>query len=157
MKELTICWSITTRCNLSCSYCFSRYDNQLFYDTSERLIDVVFNKIKEASKKYSIRLVILGGEPTLHTKLIKICENALLICRKVIVVTNGLLLNVIDTLPREVSIDLSYHSEDVNVFYNMMNSIRKNHYLQVLFPLYKIDVNNILTLITLCKRDNIRY
>lgn len=157
MKELTICWSITTKCNLNCPYCFSKYDNDKSYDMSDRLINVTIKKLKEASEKYSIRLVILGGEPTLHPALKQICEKCLTFCRKVIVVTNGIKYDVINDLPKEVSVDLSYHGEELNLFYKTITSIKEYHFVQVLCPLYKNDLDKILSLIRWCKEHEIIY
>lgn len=158
MEELTICWSITTMCNLRCPYCFSRHDNDdEEYHMSERLIRKTIEKMKTAAKKYSIRLVILGGEPTLYPRLKEVCEECLDFCRKVIVVTNGTREDVIDNLPEKISIDLSYHGQPLTYFLPLVERLTKKHFTQVLCTIDKTCESDIIVLHDWCERKHIMF
>ena len=157
MEELTICWSITTKCNMNCSYCFSKYDHAEEYHISDRLLERTITKIMRASKKYSIRLVILGGEPTLHPRLKEICERCLVFCRKVIIVTNGTKPEIIHNIPKEVSIDLSYHGQDLSYFLPLIEELKKTHFTQILCVLDKYCKSNIITLHDWCEKTHTMF
>ena len=158
MEELTICWSITTMCNMKCSYCFSSYDNDnKQFHMNDRLVDVTLNKLKEASKKYSIRLVILGGEPTLHPRLKEICESCLTFCRKVIVVTNGTNVDVVETLPENIYIDVSYHGQKLSYFIPLVQRLQNKHFTQILCVLDKSCETDIINLHSWCEEHNFMF
>ena len=158
MEELTICWSITTVCNMNCYYCFSHHDNDnKQFHMTDRLIDVTIQKLREAAKTYSIRLVILGGEPTLHPNLKEICEKCLTFCRKVIVVTNGSKVEQLHSLPKEVSIDLSYHGQRLSYFFPLIEEISKTHFCQVLCVLDKKCESDIIHLYNWCEDNQVMF
>lgn len=151
--ELTICWSITAVCNLNCSYCFSLYENKVQTHMSDYLVKYTLNKLKEKSKENSIRLVILGGEPTLYPNINDVCEEALNFCRKVILVTNGTQLDILKKINRNVSIDFSYHGQNLDWFIKRIKEIQKYHYVQVLCVLDKTVLNNCIKLSDWCNEN----
>lgn len=158
MDELTICWSITTVCNYKCSYCFSLYDSACKqYHMEDNLIDYTLDRLEQKSKENSIRLVLLGGEPTLCPSLDRIVNRALYFCRSVIVVTNGSQLDTIKRLNKNVSIDLSYHGQDLSEFINRIENIQKTHYLQVLCVLDPNCLDRCIELSKYCSSHNIFF
>jgi len=87
--DLTLEWELITDCNYSCSYCFFNVQNTNYDNLYSRNYLLILNKIKQLP--YNIRMVLLGGEPTMHPKFEEIVE--LLVSFKNIVeieiVTNG--------------------------------------------------------------------
>lgn len=155
--ELTLCWCITAVCNLKCSYCFSLYENKYQSHMSDYLVNYTLNKIKEKSKENSIRLVILGGEPTLYPYIGNVCKESLEFCRKVILVTNGTQLDVLKKIDGNVSVDFSYHGQDLNWFTQRILDIQKYHYVQVLCVLDKSIINKCIELSDWCNTQNIMF
>ena len=151
--ELTICLSITSVCNLNCYYCFSAYENKNRYHMSDYLVNYTLNKLENKSKENPIRLVILGGEPTLYPNIKNVCERALKFCRKVIVVTNGTNLDIISKLPKEVSIDFSYHGQNIDWFITHVKEIQKYHYVQILCVLDKKCIENCIKIYKWCSKN----
>ena len=155
MNELlTINWSITTKCNYNCYYCYSHYDyNHLSYDISDKLINVTLFKLKQL--KNPQRMIILGGEPTMCNRLNYISEEALTFCEDVVVVTNGSNLNVIRSLSDKLSINLSYHGQEVNSFIKLIKDIQKSHYIEISCVLDPKRINEIIALCSWCKDNNV--
>ena len=87
---LSVCWQITTKCNLNCKYCISNSgDNWEYGLTTEKAIEV----IEQLGKLGINRLDFTGGEPLLRKDL-----KELIICAKqnkisTIVTTNTVMLN----------------------------------------------------------------
>lgn len=156
-KELTICWSITSVCNRPCWYCFSRYENKVTQHMSQHLIDVTLDKLEKQSKFQNIRLIILGGEPTLYPEILNICNRCLQFCRKVVLVTNGDNIDTIIKLPTDISIDISYHGQDLLSFKNIIKIISNYHYLQVLCVLDTQCIDNCIELSNWCLENNIFF
>lgn len=156
MDELTLCWSITTKCNMNCWYCFSRYDSKnIQYDMSDIIRDYTLERLKKLSKNISIRTVILGGEPSLYYDLYNLTKNLLTFSRKVIVVTNGTKKEVINELPSDVSIDLSYHGQDIETFLSVLHEIKKYHYTQVLCTLDTKCIDRCIEIYNKCCDEDI--
>lgn len=156
--ELTICWSITTKCNMSCYYCFSKHDHlNSSEDMTIQVKQAVFDRLKELQEKQSVRLVILGGEPTLYNELYELCHEAIPLCRKVVVVTNGTRPEVIEKLPNEISIDLSYHGQELEHFKKIIDRIRKTKFLQVLCVLDPNCIDRCIELYRWCLANSIPF
>lgn len=155
MDELTICWSITTKCNMRCWYCFSRYENKQQIDMNDTLVDYTLYRLKKISENVSLRVVLLGGEPTLYGRLYDVSLSLLNYCRKVIVVTNGTNLCLIHSLPKDVSIDLSYHGEDVDEFMKKVCDISSFHYVQVLCVLDTKHIDRCISVYKKCCDMNV--
>jgi len=87
--------SITEHCNLNCKYCctFSPIAEKIFLDVQTLSLDL--HKLSEITNGEIDEIVLAGGEPLLHPKLVEIMD----IVRKyfpsgeIIIITNGILLN----------------------------------------------------------------
>ncbi|MCX7109628.1 MAG: radical SAM protein [Proteobacteria bacterium] len=83
---ISICWNVTTKCNLSCAYCYRERDSKIMHRS---LWSKVISNLVRAGV---VRLAVAGGEPTLIPDLYKLFSIAksegLLTC----LITNGTLL-----------------------------------------------------------------
>lgn len=88
-NPLSVCWQITTKCNLNCKYCLSDsgIDGQEGLKTREA-IDVI-NQLGELGIN---RLDFTGGEPLLRKDLEKLIQCAKYNHINTIVTTNSILL-----------------------------------------------------------------
>jgi len=80
-----IYYYITTKCNVSCSYCYNEnvgINDELDFDHIFQFLEYIQNK--------NVELVITGGEPTLHTKFFDLLNCLLKLKIKFIVDTNGI-------------------------------------------------------------------
>lgn len=88
-------FNITYKCNNSCTECVSKYTRE----HSSRVVDL--EEFKKFNTKfnfsYSDRIVISGGEPTLHNEFEKIIEYLSLFSTHIIVYTNGRTLGTISS------------------------------------------------------------
>lgn len=156
MEELTICWSITTYCNLKCWYCFSSYDaKNEQYDMSSFLVEQTLTKLEHLSKTVSLRIVILGGEPSIYPNLTKIVDRLLKFARKVIIVTNGENEKLLNSLPEKVSIDLSYHGQDTDKFIAKINKLQEHHYVQILCVMDTKCMDRCIAIADYCRKNSI--
>ena len=156
--ELTICLSITSVCNMHCYYCFSEYDcNGEKKHMSKKLLISTLGTLRNASKSQSIRLVILGGEPTLYPNIDNVCLEALSFCRKVILVTNGANKDIIEKIPKDISIDVSYHGQDVSAFTETVKAIQRTHFVQVLCPVDTLCIDKCLSIQNWCFNSGINF
>ena len=83
---------LLSSCNLNCAHCFYRSSNKFYSDDflSKREIFALVEKMVENEIN---KLVLTGGEPTLHPDFIEISKYAMLKIPKVSVCTNGVILN----------------------------------------------------------------
>lgn len=87
---LSVCWQITTKCNLNCKYCLSNSGTCGEYGIeTKQAIDVINNLGKLGIN----RLDFTGGEPLIRKDLGKLIECAKYNYINTIVTTNTLLLN----------------------------------------------------------------
>jgi len=100
---------LTEQCNLRCKHCFvvegKMSDDQLGTDDVKRLIDEHTSRVGRTSVTFS------GGEVTLHPDWLFLVEHAAARATRVVVCTNGLLLNEdeairLGKLPVEVQVSL---------------------------------------------------
>lgn len=79
---------INQKCNISCKGCYKKMDG------STKPLDQILGELDIAMSKRRIQTVsIAGGEPTLHPQLCEIVGNVHSRNLKVVLTTNGLLLN----------------------------------------------------------------
>lgn len=82
-------FNITYRCNHRCLYCFSHTTA----DNSEQRQDIDLSIFKETLSRYKVgvgdRIVLNGGEPTLHKNFRDIVDVALKACSEVVLYSNG--------------------------------------------------------------------
>lgn len=157
MNELiTISWAITTKCNYNCYYCYARYDyNNQSFDMKDTLVSTILSKLKALSKTNPLRLVLLGGEPTLNKDIFHICKELLGFCKYIIVVTNGSNVEKLKELPSEITLMVSYHGQDVQTFCSTIEELRKTHLIEISCVLDPTCMNNIKRLGLWCKERNI--
>ena len=95
MNEITINWHIIQQCNYSCTYCFAKYtkdDRKEIHESKEEikaLLVKVYKYFVGKYPKYSIRLNVAGGEPTLSRNLSFIIEEAHRIGFNISMITNA--------------------------------------------------------------------
>ena len=71
----SVSWDISKRCNFSCSYCHPTISNSTDrLRTREELFTAVFRIMRGFSKGERINWIIAGGEPTLHSCYLELCE-----------------------------------------------------------------------------------
>lgn len=79
-------------CNLNCSHCFYRsskdFSSQRFL-AKEKIYSIINKLVKDKINK----LVLTGGEPTLHPNFIEVSEKAISKIPKVSICTNGVISN----------------------------------------------------------------
>lgn len=82
-------FNITYRCNHRCLYCFSHTTA----GNSEQRKDIDLSDFKESLSRFKVgvgdRIVLNGGEPTLHKNFIDIVDVALKTCSEVVLYSNG--------------------------------------------------------------------
>ena len=89
-SPLSVCWQITTKCNLNCKYCISNSNMSGDYGLStEKAIEI----INHLGKIGVNRLDFTGGEPLIRKDLKKLIECSKNNNINTIVTTNTLLLN----------------------------------------------------------------
>lgn len=157
MNELiTITWAITTRCNYNCHYCYAKYDyhNESF-DMKDSLVSTTLHKLKELSNFNKIRLIILGGEPTLYKGLSSLCEEVINFCEFVTIVTNGTNIEILKNIPRKISIMLSYHGQPIDEFTSTIKEIVKTHSIEIACVIDPKCIKSIIELGDWCKSNNI--
>lgn len=107
-----VCWEITTGCNLNCYFCHRSDKETHIYDVS------ALPKTIELLKKNGIKNVIIsGGEPLLHPKLLQIIQEIKENDIDVDLCTNGTLINqyIIEQLSKylsEISISIDGYTAD---------------------------------------------
>ena len=80
--------NVNTDCNLKCNRCYNRF-NEMSEISLERL-KTLATILKEAN---ILKIILLGGEPTLHTNIIEIINILMEKELDVTLVTNGLRFN----------------------------------------------------------------
>lgn len=157
MNELiTITWAVTSKCNYNCHYCYARYDyHNESLDMKDSLKYTIIKKLKELSKTNPIRLIILGGEPTLYDGLSSLCKEVIQFCKFVTIVTNGTNIELLESLPRNISIMLSYHGQDVDNFTSIIKTLAKKHNIEIACVIDPKCIENVIRLGNWCKNNNI--
>ncbi len=119
---------VTTRCNLSCKYCYYSYNSKK-YIKSENFIS--FQQIKSLfctlpSDRKLKEVVLTGGEPFLHSEIYKIIDFFDTYTDGVTVLTNGTLLDDAKVLwLKKRNIKLNISIDSLSVDYS--DTIRGNH------------------------------
>ena len=113
----SVSWDISKRCNFSCSYCHETISNKTeSLRSRDVLFTAVFRIMRGFSKGERIKWIIAGGEPTLHSSYLELCE---MLSRKQHIVhtqTNGSRLpSYYRDLIRWSNIGISAHLEFIDV------------------------------------------
>lgn len=89
-NPLSVCWQITTKCNLNCQYCLSDSGSKGKYGLETKEAIKIINQLGELGIN---RLDFTGGEPLLRPDLEKLIQCAKYNHINTIVTTNTTLLN----------------------------------------------------------------
>ena len=65
-------WSLSTKCNFECDYCFHSLEERRFSSIKPVDIKKIINTLRKTNKKYLITLS--GGEPFLIPNFIELCK-----------------------------------------------------------------------------------
>jgi len=87
-----VVFELTTYCNLDCRHCIYSISNKP-YSSNFLSRKEAYSLIDKISKKKIYKLVLTGGEPTLHPDFIDISKYAISKIPKVSLCTNGVILN----------------------------------------------------------------
>lgn len=98
-ESYTISISITSTCNLCCSYCFEKeqINNKLTYKLSEEMLDNIFEYIRNYHYNNKIILELYGGEPLMEEnrnliiKILEYCNKENI--SKIVIISNGTYLD----------------------------------------------------------------
>jgi len=117
--EKKVVFELLASCNLHCSHCFYRSSskfNSPDFLPKEEIFKIIIKMVKNGISK----LILTGGEPTLHPDFIEISNYAMLNIPKVTICTNGVIQS--DELEDEVikqnfstyTISLDSHIKEVH-------------------------------------------
>lgn len=104
-----VVFELLSNCNLNCWYCLYRGKKHIKGNLS---LEQIYHKINTFKENGIDKLVLTGGEPTLHPDFIDIAKYAIARIPKVSVCTNGNILQ--DALEQQV-IDLEFSAYTVSV------------------------------------------
>jgi len=130
MNEIRlIAWEITKRCNLRCLHCRGSSDLDAADGPSKERSFQILDQIKEVERPV---IILTGGEPLLREDIFDIAEYGSSIGMKVVLATNGTLLNrenvkrIKDSGIRRVSISIdSANEKEHDEFRNVDGAFRK--------------------------------
>lgn len=114
-------WYLTNQCNLKCVYCYA----SAFTGTDEEILNEnetlsIAHQIAEISKQYPLYLSILGGEPFMHSNLVKALSIISRSCEIDEIFTNGTFLEpriaerLIDLRIKKINVSLDSFNNDIN-------------------------------------------
>lgn len=141
---------LTSKCNMDCWFCFRRLKLE---ELSEEEMTYTIDKLCELSPE---TIVLWWGEPFLRKDIFKIINQIRVKNIKVVVQSNGLLLNkdIVEKLSWKVdwiSLSLDWDNEDTNSLFRW-----KNHFNKIISLLPIINKNNIkIKLWTVINKQNI--
>jgi MoaA/NifB/PqqE/SkfB family radical SAM enzyme len=106
-----VIFEITTACNLKCKHCF--YQNSIEFNVNNFLRkEKAFALIDKFKKNGITKLVLTGGEPTIHPDFIRIAKYAKNNIKKVTLCSNGVIKN--ENLRKKI-IDLDFDTYTVSI------------------------------------------
>lgn len=114
-----VVFELITSCNLDCSHCIYSILNKL-YPSSLLSKEDAYNLIDKISKKEIYKLVLTGGEPTLHPNFIDISKYAISKIPKVSLCTNGVILNK-DLENKVVNLNFSTYTISIDSHINKIH------------------------------------
>jgi MoaA/NifB/PqqE/SkfB family radical SAM enzyme len=114
-----VVFELITSCNLNCSHCIYCISNK-FYSSNFLSRENVYNLIDKISKKEIYKLVLTGGEPTLHPNFIDISKYAISKIPKVSLCTSGVILNK-DLENKMVNLNFSTYTISIDSHINKIH------------------------------------
>jgi MoaA/NifB/PqqE/SkfB family radical SAM enzyme len=166
-----VVFELTTSCNLKCKHCFYQNNNEFsskhFIEKREAFI--LINKFK---KNGINKLVLTGGEPTIHPDFIEIARFAKNNIKKVTLCTNGVIKDknlkdkIIELDFDTYTVSIDSHLEHVHdnfrgkkssftsviSFTKLLKKNNKN--LSIHISLHKNNIKHIAQTINFCKQFN---
>ncbi len=131
-------FSITERCNYTCSHCLVNATNE-GNDAGLKVVNAVIKMVK----RYNIRcLVVTGGEPTIHHNFFKVLELLLQKLSKecfIVVATNGSFLDNPSFIIKYIPLIQKYHfytqiTAVPNLYENAEKTIKEFNAFKLVFP-----------------------
>lgn len=130
-----VCWNLTHRCNLQCSYCYTKFG----YTDSQT--ELGLNDLKRVADQLHrmpwefFTFHITGGEPTLHPELVPLMKHSLALFgdrAQFVVFTNGTQPNVMERLLDEtqgvgsqpLTVVNSIHFDHIHSFDQLKDNLR---------------------------------
>lgn len=154
---LWVTWSILTKCNYNCRYCYIKGN----LSSTRECIDNTIQFLKKTPQKYK-DVTLFGGEPSIHHDIMYIIDN-IRFCKNIYIFTNlssdiKLLSNFID---KNVKFCISYHPDIVssNIFKKKLQFLIKNNaYIEFLnVMLVSNELTYIEDILKFCRDNSIRH
>ena len=162
---------LTTFCNLKCKHCFYQNSKEFISNCFLRK-DEAFTLINKFKKNGVDKLVLTGGEPTIHPDFIEIAKYAKAKIKKVTLCTNGVIQNdkikdkIISLDFNTYTVSIDSHLEDnhdefrgkrgalkeVLKFVKLLKENKKN--LSIHITLHQNNIDHIEETINFCKQFN---
>lgn len=147
--------TITKRCNLNCSWCYNNKNSNIEMDVSLAFEIIDFLNLLQIKT-----LIIIGGEPTLYTKLKELLKYSSTKGLETVLVTNGVKLQDLEYLKelKESGLDkINISLKEESVIANMSNYNGKTYYSTIVNVISNIKEQKIpFVCSVLMKRDNIK-
>jgi len=159
---------LLSSCNLNCSYCFYRTSNK-FHSPDFLSKKEIFALIDKMVKERINKLVLTGGEPTLHPNFIEISEYAMSKMPRVTICTNGVISDsnlknkIIKLNFSTYTVSIDSHIENIHdKFRGRMSAFKKtvafikklklnNRNVSIHITLHPENIDNIEETINFCK------
>ena len=147
--------AINTKCNNSCIWCYAKATQKQSLDMSDETFGKVLSLIKQTSCKY---LTFLGGEPTLHPKLVDFIHKAAINNLDSVIVSNGSgysnsFFTSIEDVKDKITLNISIEGATANIHDNITKKRGSFNMALNGIKLAKDKNFNIAATITLCKSN----
>lgn len=110
---------LVSSCNLNCRHCFYWASNK-FHSPDFLSKEKIFKLIDKFIENDISKLVLTGGEPTLHPSFVEISEYAMLKIPKVSLCTNGVILNK-DLENKVIELNFSTYTISIDSYINKIH------------------------------------
>lgn len=110
-------WTLTTKCNLSCRYCFIAKDDESKKVSADK--NLIINALPTLRKQFD-KLILTGGEVLILPYLFDFIAEAKRLNFSVIIITNGVLLNK-DNIEKLIRLKVDGISVSIDSFDEQLN------------------------------------